>query len=369
MINVLVVDDSPVARELVTHILSSDPGIRVIGTARDGEEAIETARELKPDVVTMDVHMPRMDGFEATRIIMETNPVPIVIVSGSVDPQEVSMTFRAVEAGAVAFVTRPAGKGHPDHEKSARELLRNVMAMSGVRLVRRWSRPAREESSRSLREREAGRDTSGTGVVAIGASTGGPVVIQRILASLTRDFAAPVLVVQHMARGFTAGFAEWLAQSSAIPVKLAVHGEPLHPGCAYVAPDGFDMQVERRGRIMLRKGNNANGHCPSVSSLFRSVAEIYGENAVGILLTGMGRDGAEELRLMRERGAVTMAQDEESSIVYGMPGAADMLNAATHILPPDSIAEMLKRVVCGGVVDDVEVTRKRQSPAYPGGRT
>lgn len=346
MIKVLVVDDLPVVREFVTHILDSDPEIRVIGTASNGEEAVLAVRDMRPDVVTMDVHMPKMDGFEATRIIMETTPVPIIIVSGSVDPREVSMTFRAVEAGAVAFVARPAGIGHTYHEKNVRELLQNVRAMSGVRVVRRWPRSTREGQAFLLPEKAVRRETSETGVVAIGASTGGPVVIQLILASLSRDFPAPVLIVQHMAKGFTRGFAEWLALSSGIPVKLAVHGEPLHPGCAYVAPDGFDLLVESEGWITLKKGDNSKSHCPSVSHLFRSVSEVYGGNAVGILLTGMGKDGAEELLLMKERGAVTIAQNEESSIVYGMPGEADRLNAATHILPPDSIIDVLKRVAC-----------------------
>lgn len=345
MIKVLVVDDLPVVREFVTHILNSDPDIRVIGTACNGEEAIEAVRDMKPDVVTMDVHMPKMDGFEATRIIMETTPVPIVIVSGSVDQREVSMTFRAVEAGAVAFVARPAGIGHPDHEKTVKELLQNVRAMSGVRVIRRWPRSTREDKARSLPEKAVGRGAAEIELVAIGASTGGPVVIQGILASLPREFPVPVLVVQHMAKGFTRGFAEWLAITSGIPVKLAVHGEPYHPGCAYIAPDGFDMLVEKGGRILLRQGDSSNGHCPSVSHFFRSVAEVHGGNAVGILLTGMGKDGAAELRLMKEQGAVTMAQDEESSVVYGMPGEAEHLDAATYLLSPDLIIDALKRVV------------------------
>jgi two-component system chemotaxis response regulator CheB len=254
------------------------------------------------------------------------------------------MAFLAMEAGAVAFVAKATGIGHPDHDKTVKELLLNVRAMSGVRVVRRWPRLAREDKSHPLTEKVP-QETSGIRLVAIGASTGGPVVIQRILASLPHDFAATVMIVQHMAKGFTAGFAEWLAQSSGIPVKIAVHGESLHPGRAYVAPDGFDLLVGKKERITLEKGYNSKCHCPSVSHLFRSVAEVYGRNAVGILLTGMGKDGAEELRLMKERGAVTMAQDEESSIVYGMPGEANRLNAATFILPPDSIIDVLKSMV------------------------
>jgi two-component system chemotaxis response regulator CheB len=348
VIKVLVVDDSPVAREFVTNILESAPEIRVIGTACDGEEAIKAVRELRPDVVTMDVHMPKMDGFEATRVIMETNPVPIVIVTGSADPREVSLAFRAMEAGAVAFVAKAAGIGHPDHEKTAKELILNVRAMSGVRVVQRWHRSAGKDKSRTLSGQPLQLETPAIGVVAIGASTGGPVVIQRILASLPGDFPATVLIVQHMTKGFTTGFAQWLAQSSGIPVKLAVDGESLLPGYAYVAPDGFDLLVENKERITLRKGGDNQGHCPSVSRLFRSVAEVYGANAVGILLSGMGVDGAQELRLMKERGAVTMAQDEKSSIVYGMPGAADHLHAATYLLPPDAIIDVLKRLVGKG---------------------
>ncbi len=344
MIKVLVVDDLPVVRDFLTHILDNDPRIEVIGTASNGKEAIAAVREKKPDVVTMDVHMPIMDGFQATRIIMETAPLPIIIVSGSVDPHEVSMTFRAVEAGAVAFVARPAGIGHPDHEKSVKALLQNVKAMSEVRVVCRRFQPALADTFPAASQKAARPETSAPRVVAIGASTGGPVVIKRILSSLPRNFPVPVLIVQHMASGFTTGFVEWLALSSAIPVKLAEHGETLHPGLAYVAPEGFDLLVAD-ARITLRQGDSGNGHCPAVSPLFRSVAEAYGKKAVGILLTGMGEDGAKELLLMRERGAVTLAQDRESSIVYGMPGVAEKLDAATRILPPDSIIEELKRLV------------------------
>ena len=348
MIKVLIVDDSPVVREFLTQIFSSDPEIMVAGTVGSGGEAIEAVRQKRPDVVTMDVQMPKMDGYEATRIIMETNPVPIVIVSGSVDPTEVTTTFRAMEAGALAVVSRPAGMGHPDHEKTVKELLKTVKLMSEVRVVRRWSRSAPAAKPPLLPGKTAGQQAPDVSLVAIGASTGGPIAIQQILAALPRDFFPAVLVVQHMAKGFIAGFAEWLAQSSAIPVKIAVHGEPLHSGCVYVAPDGFDMGMGTDGRIALSKGDNNNGHCPSVSHLFRSIASTYGRSAVGVLLTGMGKDGAAELRLMREHGAATIAQDAESSIVYGMPGEAARLGAAEYILPLDRIQPLLVRLVKPG---------------------
>ena len=347
MIKVLIVDDSPVVREFLTHILESDPDIRVIGYACDGMEAVKAVKEKIPDVVTMDIHMPEMDGFKATRIIMETAPVPIVIVTASFDPGEVAKTFRALEAGALAIVARPTGIGHPDHENGKRVLIRHVKAMSQVRLVRRRPQAPRRERFSLAPAGAIRHETPEVKVVAIGASTGGPAVIQRILAALPRDFPAPVLIVQHMAGGFIAGFAAWLAQTTGIQAKVADHGEQARSGCAYIAPDGFDMGVEKDGRITLKRGDNHGNHCPSVSHLFRSVAESFGETAMGILLTGMGKDGADDLLTMRQRGALTMAQDEASSIVFGMPGAAAGLDAATLVLPPDSIAEVLKRVVRG----------------------
>ena len=341
MIEVLVVEDSAVVREFLVQILGSDPGIQVIGTANDGEDAIEAVGRERPDVITMDIHMPKLDGLQATRRIMETHPTPIVIVSGSTDPQDVATTFRAMEAGALAVLGRPAGIGHPDHEATARELVQTVKLMSEVKVVRRWPRVRREISAPGPPEPVIGRAPAGVKVIAIGASTGGPPVLQTILAGLPNDFPAPVLIVQHMAAGFMQGFVAWLAQSSGLPVHIATHGESMLPGHVYVAPDDFQMKVERGGRIVLARDEPENGLRPSVSCLFRSLAQVYGDQAVAGLLTGMGRDGAEELKLLRDKGAVTFAQDKESSVVHGMPGEAIKLGAATFILPPEKIAAAL----------------------------
>jgi two-component system chemotaxis response regulator CheB len=347
LINVLVVEDSPVVRELLVHILRSDPGIRVVGTARDGEEAIEAIARARPDVITMDIHMPKMNGLEATRRIMETCPTPIVVVSGSTAPHEVATTFEAMEAGALAVLRRPAGLGHPEHEATARELVQTVKLMSEVKVVRRWSRARRDSTARPVQpqlERVPGKCR----IVAIGASTGGPPALHTILSQLPGDFPAPVVVVQHMAAGFVEGFIEWLAQSSRLPVHLAAHGEKLLAGHVYVAPDELQMKVERGGRIALTREPPENGLRPSVSYLFRSVAEAYGSDAVAGLLTGMGRDGAEELRLLKDRGAFTFAQDKDSSVVHGMPGEAIKLDAAMFILPPEKIAAALTSVAKNG---------------------
>jgi two-component system chemotaxis response regulator CheB len=182
-------------------------------------------------------------------------------------------------------------------------------------------------------------------VAAIGASTGGPVVLQTILSRLPQHYPIPLLLVQHMAPGFVQGFIEWLAQSTPLPIHVASQGESLLPGHVYVAPDGWHMGVASGGRVMLSQEPPENGARPSVSVLFRSVAKVFGKHAVGVLLTGMGRDGAEELKSLKDRGAVTIAQDEDSSTVHGMPGAAIKLEAATYVLPPQGIAEVLKRLV------------------------
>jgi len=341
MIKVLVVEDSPVVREFLVHILGADPDIQVIGTANDGEQALEAVARKRPDVITMDIHMPKLDGLEATRRIMETHPTPIVIVSGSTDPREVATTFRAMEAGAVAVLRRPAGIGHPEHEATASELVQTVKLMSEVKVIKRWPKVGRQPEVARPAEAQRAQVEGKVKVIAIGASTGGPPVLQTILAALPDDFPVPVLIVQHMAAGFTQGFVQWLAQTSSLPVHLATHDEYIRPGHVYVAPDEFQMRVERSGKIVLTKDEPENGLRPSVSYLLRSVAEVYGRDAVAGLLTGMGRDGAEELKLLRDRGATTFAQDKESSVVHGMPGEAIKLDAASLVLPPEKIAAVL----------------------------
>jgi two-component system, chemotaxis family, protein-glutamate methylesterase/glutaminase len=342
-VKVLLVEDSPVLRDLLVHILGSDEEISVIAIANNGEEAVEEARRHKPDVIAMDIHMPKMTGLDATRKIMETCPTPIVLVSGSSVRDEATATFLALEAGALACIPKPNGVGHPRFGEAAQRLRETVKLMAEVKVVRRW--PKREQPSTRLHVSSAAKPTAELDaeaeLIAIGASTGGTVALKTIFSELPKGLGVPILVVQHIAVGFTKGFAEWLTQSSGVIVHVARHGESVQAGHAYVAPDAHHMKVERGGRIALSQHEPENGHRPSVSCLFRSVAAVFGRKAVGVLLSGMGKDGAEELKLMKEKGAVTIAQDKESSVIHGMPGQAISLDAATYVLPPEAIAAAL----------------------------
>jgi len=338
MIRVLVVDDSPSVRELLNYILGGDPALEVVGCAVDGEEGVEMAMRLRPDVITMDLHMPNVDGYEATRRIMESCPVPVVVVSGSDSREEVGASFRAIEAGALVLVRRPYGLAHPEHAASAAALLRTVKSMAEVRVVRRWNgtRPARQPA-RAPRQ-------PGHRLVLMGASTGGPAVLRDILAQLGARFPLPVVIVQHMAAGFTAGLAEWLGAASGFPVRIPLHDEAFAAGTAYLAPDGYHLGVSADLRAQLSLAAPEHGMRPAVSCLFRSVTAELRPASIAVLLTGMGKDGALELKQLREAGAVTIVQNRDSSAVYGMPGEAVRLDAATLVLDPVRIGKAMHAI-------------------------
>jgi two-component system chemotaxis response regulator CheB len=347
VIKILVVDDSPAVAVLLEYLIDGQPDMMVTGVARNGREALAMVERQKPDIVTMDIDMPVMDGFEATSRIMETCPIPIVIVTATRDPRDVSTIFRALESGALAVLGKPLGREHPDHEKSAAELIETLRLMSEVKVVKRRHRVSKETASQSSGLESTSAVSAGIQLVAIGASTGGPPVLRTILSGLSADFPVPILVVQHIAMGFSEGFADWLGRSTGFPVKMATDGEIMRPGVVYVAPDEHHMGVRIGGRILLNRDAPENGLRPSISHLFRSAAGVYASKTVAVLLTGMGKDGAEELRRLKELGAVTIAQDEETSVVNGMPGEAVKLGAARYVLPPEKISRLLEKLAAG----------------------
>ncbi len=342
-INVLVVDDSTVMRLNLVHLLESDPAIQVVGAVADGLAALDFIKENRPDVVLMDIHMPGMDGFEATRRIMETQPVPIIICSATTDTREIANSFRLLEAGAVACIEKPVGREHADFDAVAANLLQTVKLMSEVRVVRRWARAQGAPGSAFAADEKPA--TGAISCIGIGASTGGPPVLQTILSGLPKDFSVPIFIVQHITQGFLPGLAEWLNQTTGLQVHIGSYGMLPLPGHVYLAPDSFQMGLTPGRRILLTKEGPENGLRPSVSYLFRSLAEVCGPDAVGVLLTGMGKDGAVELKLMRDKGAVTIAQNQETSVVHGMPGEAISLGGAVHVLPADKIGEQILSLV------------------------
>jgi len=338
-IRVLIVEDSPTVRQLLERILNSDPELQVIGHATDGDEAVEQVRQQRPDIVTMDLHMPRMNGIEAVRIIMETAPTPIVVVSGQLAPADLDQTFHALTAGALAVVEKPSGLGGD----LAFRLVQTVKLMAEVKVVRRWPKRVLPPASKPLMP-DASR--AGLQLVAIGASTGGPMVLHSILSGLAGKIDVPIVIVQHIASGFTEGFADWLGKTTGMPVSVGRDGEHLQPGHAYIAPDAMNMGITAALTIALSSDPPENGHRPSVSYLFRSTAHALGRNAVGVMLSGMGRDGADEMRLMADRGGVTIAQDPQTAVVGGMPGEAIKVGGAQYVLTPEKAIKVLLELLC-----------------------
>jgi two-component system, chemotaxis family, protein-glutamate methylesterase/glutaminase len=348
MIRILVVEDSKTVQKALVAAFEADPQIRVIGVADSGEAALGAAKSLRPDLITMDINLPGMDGFQATRAIMTQCPTPIVIVTGKLDPRESATLFRVMEAGALMVLAKPAPPGTPEHAESVARLVHHIKLMSEIKVVRRTFTEAPAGTSATLplpRQLALPPALAPLKYVGIGASTGGPPLLQQILAALPSDFGACVLVVQHMADGFTENFVAWLNLTSRLPVQLAENGMLAAPGRVLVAPDGYHLEIGPGERVVLNAAAPENGLRPSVSALFRSLAFRCAGQSAGVLLTGMGSDGAAELGNLRAQGGVTIAQDRESSIVFGMPGEAVRLGAASYVLPPEEIIEVLKRLV------------------------
>jgi two-component system chemotaxis response regulator CheB len=343
MIRVLVADDSPTARALLVAILTSDHEVEVVGEARDGAEAVELTRALRPDLVTMDVRMPRMNGFEATKEIMITAPTPIVIVTASMLARDVETSLHALKAGALTVLPKPSGPQAFDFEEAARQLLANIKAMAQVKVVRHW-RPTSGTAPAGARPAPPRPAAQGR-VVALAASTGGPAALHRLLSLLPADFPAPLLAVQHITAGFIGGLAAWLDKVSGLRVKIAEGGEPLAPSTVYFAPDDRHLGVSPQAAVELTRTPPVGGFRPSGTALFESAARVYGAATVTLILTGMGDDGVDGLRAVRRAGGCVLAQDQKSSVVFGMPAAAVAAGLADSVLPLEEIPARLVELV------------------------
>lgn len=336
-IRVLVVDDSATTRSLLTQLCDADPALQVVADVADGATAVARTAELRPDVVVMDIFMPGLDGYEATRQIMVQTPTPVVLVTAGADPRSREIGMRSLQAGALAVLCKPAGDG-----PEAVAFVGKVRALADVRVIRRYERsPAARTATphRLPTSRQAPID-----IVALAASTGGPAALHRMMAVLPHDLGVPLVVVQHIVEGFTSGLAAWLDQAGPLSVRLATDGARLMPGVVHVAPDGAHLEVTSEGRARLSDAAPVGGFRPSATSLFLSAAGAYGSRAAAVVLTGMGGDGLEGVRAVHAAGGLILAQDEATSVVFGMPGVVVREGLAHEIGPVDGLAATIKRL-------------------------
>ncbi|MEO5904482.1 MAG: chemotaxis-specific protein-glutamate methyltransferase CheB [Gemmatimonadaceae bacterium] len=354
MIRVLVAEDSPTARALLVAMMSADPEIEIVAEAKTGLEAVEMAERLRPDLITMDVQMPELDGLEATERIMASAPCPILIVSSKARESDISLSLDATRAGALLVLPKPEGPLSSRFEGEKRHLVSMVKALSRVKVVRRRGSSDRSGTPRTGRREASTSEQQGTRrarprspatLVAVGSSTGGPAALHDMVLELPRDFRAPILVVQHIARGFVNGLAKWLGDGAGMRVKVATDGEIARPGTMYIADDDKHLGVHKDAaggyRIALSRSAPAGTFRPSATRLFESAAEAAGENLVAVILTGMGDDGVEGLSSVKNQRGMVIAQDEESSVIYGMPREAVRAGVVNQVLPLHAISGRL----------------------------
>lgn len=333
---VLIAEDSPTIRRHLAGIIESDARLAIAGLAADGEDAVRQAERLRPDVITMDIIMPGMDGVEATRRIMARVPTPIVVISSATNERESASGFRALQAGAVDIVEKPTGLDAASYERLRRRIIDTIHVASGVKVVRRWGL-----AGAAYFPTAAGPSRGVPRAIGICSSTGGPPALEIILRSLDPLIEAPLLIVQHMTEGFTPGFVDWLNNSSRVPVEVATDGCRLVQGRAWVAPDDRHIVITPDRTIRVTDTPPIGHHRPSGTALFTSLATTFGRGAIGVILTGMGRDGCDGLCTVRASGGRVIAQDETTSLIFGMPRAVIDAGVADEVLPVHAIAGRL----------------------------
>jgi two-component system chemotaxis response regulator CheB len=351
-IRILVVDDSAFMRKIISDILSEEPLLDVVGKARNGDEAVEMVKSLSPDVVTLDIEMPGKSGIEVLQDIMDIKPIPVVMVS-SLTKEGANVTMQALSVGAVDFVTKPSGNISLDMNKIGEELKRKVTAASRAlvraRGAKKFPVPAPEACAASAARRDSRHKAE---LLVIAASTGGPMALQQVIPELPGDFPLPVLLVQHMPPGFTTSFAQRLNELSRLTVTEGCDGMPVRRGNVIIAPGGYHLIVEKNGLELtcrLTETQPVRSVRPAADVLFTSVAETVGGGVIVLVLTGMGKDGLDGAKLLKEKGAYVIAENRETSVIFGMPGAVINAGLADEVLPLHSIAEGLERAARGGL--------------------
>lgn len=347
-VRVLIVDDSAFSRQTIKRMLEKAPNIEIVGVATDGYDGMRKILKFKPDVITLDLEMPGMDGFTLLRWIMEESPMPVIVVSSH---GESSTVFQALELGAVDFVVKPTRVASRELEQIEGDLLRKVMGVASLRMERIKKSIALLEHKgviSNFKPVEPAPKPPDIEIVAIGASTGGPTAIQSIVSKFPGDFPAAMLISQHMPAGFTQQFANRINKLSALTVKEAEHGESVEKGKALICPGDHHAMLNRTKdsiTVNLKKSSISDIYIPSIDIMMKSVAQVYGDRAMGIVLTGMGSDGKTGMKEIKARGGFTIAESEESAVIFGMPKEVILAGAVDKVLPLEEIpVEILRRI-------------------------
>lgn len=345
---VLIVEDSPTVRLVLESIVAADPRLELAGSVRTAEQMLEVLETAEPDVISLDIRLPGMDGLDATLEVMRRRPTPIVVVAADVNAEDGRLAMNALRAGALSVMEKPVGLGHAAYAAVASRLCEQLVLMSKVKVVRQIAWPGRAAQTGTL-PAAAGPDEpvarpDGFAVLAVVASTGGPAALVQLLNGLGAGFPLPVLAVQHIGPAFVAGFADWLRGQSPFAVHLAVSGDEPRPGTVYLPPADRHL-VLKAGRLELSAAEPVSGQRPSGTELLRSVAAGVGRRGIGVVLTGMGNDGAEGMRELSRAGGYTIAEDASTAVVYGMPAAAVELGAVKALLPLPAIAPHILTVL------------------------
>ncbi|MCP4680512.1 MAG: chemotaxis-specific protein-glutamate methyltransferase CheB [Deltaproteobacteria bacterium] len=356
MIRILIAEDSPVVQRVLASLLRKEKGIEIVGVASNGIEAVRLCRELKPDLVTMDIFMPEMNGFDATKQIMKESPTRIVIISSMVNSKDLAISFKAMHSGAIEVVEKPHGLLSGNYSEVKKTLIGVINDMMKAKPENRfswikgnpWDAMDSSASDNVIRPSEpyptlAAEDLVPR-IICIGGSTGAPAVLCDILSSVAADYPIPIVAAQHIATGFLKGMADWLDGSISLDVKVAAHEDKVNPGTVILAPDDAHLKLMPNGIVEIVAAATRDIHTPSIDKFFQSAAESYGSFALGIILSGMGRDGAAGLLEMRKAGALTVAQNEASSVIYGMPKEAVESQAAIHAMDPPEMIALIEEI-------------------------